>query len=253
MNIHGVIYTVRKVAAEWLTPNPPVNRSPYSETTQVGISMTGIITPDQYNQSGAVIAHITKDSENKEIHYASYSEANKGLADYMSAGWEVKSFYPAEEKRLPQLFGSTKVYKAFKPTKCIMTELVIATFEGEGLPDLVIHETVHDAADLVLVSAFASAKNCLMGYPSEAAGISGPTFANNSLGNGLSWTKIVAGEDLTLAIAVESSVLSRAKGGCNHCGHGYAGRIKGYNLLPRSVVVKARVNFLGPSYNEGDK
>ncbi len=164
-------------------------RSPYKDSTQIGILCSGTFTP---------------------------------------ATWGGNT--------LPQVSGLTRVYKSFKPTKAILTELVTVTFSNASLGTVTRVANVADAADLVLVQAFSGADNCFPNAPTEANGISGPTFANNSLGNGISWPTINGGIDMTVAFAIEQSVV--------------------YQITPpgsfttddiTAITVKLRFNLLGPS------
>jgi hypothetical protein len=164
-------------------------RSPYKDSTQIGISATGTFT---------------------------------------LASWSGSS--------LPTVSGLTRVYKSFKPTKAILTELVTTTFSNSTLGATTVVNYVPDASDLVLVQAFSGADNCFPNAPTEANGIAGPTFANNSLGNGISWPTINGGIDMTVGFAVEQSAAFIATPPA-----GYV------QADITSVVVKLRFNLLGPS------
>ena len=109
---------------------------------------------------------------------------------------------------LPQISGLTRVYKSFQPEKAILTELIIGVFtNGSGAVQTTV-AAVQDAVDLVLVSAFSGADNCFPNAPSEANGISGPAFAPNSLGNGISWPIIRGGIDMSVAFAVDIAAMA---------------------------------------------
>jgi hypothetical protein len=170
-------------------PTSKVMRSPYKDSTQIGISATGTFTLQSW--SGSV---------------------------------------------LPQISGLTRVYKSFKPTKAILTELVTVTFQNASLGTATRVASVSDSADLVLVQAFSGADNCFPNAPTESNGISGPTFANNSLGNGISWPTINGGIDMTVAFAVEPSVQFQVAPPAGFTTD---------DIL--SIVVKLRFNLLGPS------
>jgi hypothetical protein len=165
-------------------------RSPYKDSTQIGISTTGM-----FNQSS----------------------------------WLGSS--------LPTVSGFTRVYKSFKPTKAILTELVTVLFSNPSVgPNRTVAMNVSDASDLVLISAFSGADNCFPNAPTEANGISGPTFANNSLGNGISWPTINGGIDMTVAFAIEQSLLYAVQPPA-----GFATE----DIV--SITCKIRFNLLGPS------
>jgi hypothetical protein len=164
-------------------------RSPYKDSTQIGISATGTFT---------------------------------------LASWSGSS--------LPQISGLTRVYKSFKPTKAILTEMVTTTFSNSTLGATTVVNYVPDASDLVLVQAFSGADNCFPNAPTEANGIAGPTFANNSLGNGISWPTINGGIDMTVGFCVEQSAAFIATPPA-----GYV------QADITSVLVKLRFNLLGPS------
>jgi len=170
-------------------PTSKQMRSPYKDSTQIGISCTGTFTLTSW--SGSV---------------------------------------------LPQVSGLTRVYKSFKPTKAILTELVTVTFSNATLGPTTRVASVSDAADLVLVQAFSGADNCFPNAPTEANGISGPTFANNSLGNGISWPTINGGIDMTVAFAVEQSVVFQVAPPSGYTSNDIT-----------SIAVKIRFNLLGPS------
>jgi hypothetical protein len=187
--LRGALGTLAQQRFAGHAPVSKQMRSPYKDSTQIGISATGTFTLTTW--SGSV---------------------------------------------LPQISGLTRVYKSFKPTKAILTEMLTVTFQNDTSGTATRVSNVSDAADLVLVQAFSGADNCFPNAPTEANGISGPTFANNSLGNGISWPTINGGIDMTVAFAVEQSVL--------------------YQVDPPSgfttddivsVVVKLRFNLLGPS------
>lgn len=108
---------------------------------------------------------------------------------------------------LPQISGTTRVYESFKPTKAIVTENLIVTFQNDSLGTVTRAAAVSDSSDIVLVSAFAGAKNCFPNAPNQDNGIPGQAFANNSLGNGISWPTINGGIDMNVAFAIEQSVL----------------------------------------------
>lgn len=171
-------------------PHAPVSkvmRSPYKDSTQIGIKCTGTFAP---------------------------------------AAW-------ANQSSLPVVSGLTRVYKSFKPTKAIVTELITATFQDAQQNVTTISVSVPDGSDLVLVSAFSGADNCFPNAPSESNGIAGVAFANNSLGNGISWPTINGGIDMSVQFAIESTVLSRVAAPAN--------------TTLQSVFVSVRFNLLGPS------
>lgn len=136
---------------------------------------------------------------------------------------------------LPQVSGLTRVYKAFQPNKAILTELVTVTFSNPSVGTATRVASIKSADDLVLVQAFAGADNCFPNAPTEANGISGPTFANDSYGNGIEWPAIDGGIDMTVAFAIEQSVLFQVN------------PPSGYTVDDiTSCSVKIRFNLLGP-------
>lgn len=168
-------------------------RSPYKDSTQIGIKAVGTFTWDPTT----------------------------------SGSWAGSA--------LPQISGLTRVYKSFKPTKAILTELVRVTYSNDSGTAIAV-ANVADAADLVLVQAFSGADNCFPNAPTEANGISGPTFANVSLGNGISWPTINGGIDMTVAFAIEESIVFQAAPPA------------GFTQADvSSVQVTVRFNLLGPS------
>lgn len=173
-------------------PHAPVSkvmRSPYKDSTQIGIKCTGT---------------------------------------FQASAWDNSS-------SLPVVSGLTRVYKSFKPTKAIVTELLTLTFTNENSTTKV-SASVPDGSDLVLVSAFSGADNCFPNAPSESNGIAGVAFANNSLGNGISWPTINGGIDMSVQFAVEPTVLSRVAPPV------------GFTIQDLAAVfVSVRFNLLGPS------
>lgn len=136
-------------------------RSPYKDSTQIGIRATGTFTPGNFLGAST----------------------------------------------LPVVSGVTRVYKSFKPTKAILTESLIVTFANDSLGTATKAAAVSDSSDLVLVSAFAGADNCFPNAPNQDNGIPGQAFANNSLGNGISWPTINGGIDMTVQFAIEPTAL----------------------------------------------
>ena len=161
-------------------------RSPYKDSTQIGIKLTGTFTPANFAGS-----------------------------------------------TLPQISGLTRVYKSFKPTKAILSEIVVATWTSSSLGTVTTSAHVGDASDLVLQPWEWRA---VAGAPTEGNGISGVTFANNSLGNGISWPTINGGIDMTVAFAIEQTVLFAAP---------VPAGFTQSQLV--SVAITARFNLLGPS------
>ena len=189
--LRGALGTLAQSRFGGHAPTSKVMRSPYKDSTQIGIQAMGTFTP---------------------------------------AAWTMNA-------PLPQITGLTRVYKSFKPTKAILTELILATYTPVSLPAVTIAIDVPDASDLVLVQAFSGADNCFPNAPNESNGISGQTFANNSLGNGISWPTINGGIDMSIGFAIEQSALYR---GVN-LPSGYA------QSDLTSLIVKLRFNLLGPS------
>lgn len=180
------------MAGNRFAPHAPVSkqmRSPYKDSTQIGIKTTGTFTLTSWSGS-----------------------------------------------TLPQISGLTRVYKSFKPTKAILTEIVTVVFNTASLGTATRVANVSDASDLVLVQAFSGADNCFPNAPTEANGISGPTFSNVSLGNGISWPTINGGIDMTVAFAVEQSILYQVTPPAGYTSDDIV-----------SVSVTSRFNLLGPS------
>jgi hypothetical protein len=180
------------LAGQRFAPHAPTQktmRSPYKDSTQIGIKLTGTFTLQSWAGS-----------------------------------------------TLPQISGLTRVYKSFKPTKAILTELVTVTFSNTTLGATTRVASVGDAADLVLVQAFSGADNCFPNAPTEASGVPGPTFANNSLGNGISWPTINGGIDMTVGFAVEQSIVFQVAPPAGYTSDDIT-----------QVSVTARFALLGPS------
>lgn len=164
-------------------------RSPYKDSSQIGISATGTFTWTSWSGSA-----------------------------------------------LPTITGRSRVYKSFKPSKAVITELLTVTFTNSTKGATTVVAAVADAADVVLVSAFAGADNCFPNAPDESNGIAGPTFSPQALGVGISWPTINGGIDMTVGFALEQSVLYQAAAP------------SGYTSADiTSVVVKVRMMLLGPS------
>lgn len=137
---------------------------------------------------------------------------------------------------LPQVSGRSRVYTSFKPCKAILTELVTITFSTESLGSRTKSANVTQAADLVLVSMFSGANNCFPNAPDESNGISGPAFANDTLGNGISWPTINGGIDFTAAFAIEDTVINAVDPPAGFTEDDIV-----------SIRVKLRFNLFGPS------
>ena len=148
------------------------------------------------------------------------------------------TFYPSSWSgtTLPTVSGLTRVYKSFKPEKAILTEIVIATYQNDSLGTRTKSTPVTNASDLVMTSAFAGADNCFPNAPTEDNGIAGPTFANTSLGNGISWPTINGGIDMTVGFAIEETAQYAVDPPSGYTQD---------DLV--SLVVKVRLALLGPS------
>lgn len=137
---------------------------------------------------------------------------------------------------LPQITATTRVYESFKPNKGILNELVIATYTNDSDVAVTRSTNVSDASDVVLVSAFAGAKNCFPNAPNQDNGIPGSAFSPNSLGNGISWPTLNGGIDMVVAFAVEDTILYRVT------------PPSGYTQDDlTSIEVRIRFALLGPS------
>lgn len=242
MNIQMWLRDTRRAVGQWLLASNEAYR--YLDSTQIGVAAVGEFKPGQFTGGGSLVAAIRKGAEYKTLDYESKVEADAGLAKYLDEGWALEGLNVPQIATLPQVSGITRVYKGFRPQRCIVSEMVTATFSGKGLPDLVRHERVEDASDLVLVQCFAGAENCFPNAPTEANGICGAVFAASS-GIGISWPPFESGTDVAVAFAIEPTILTRASGRCGGCGQG--GRFEGYDVIPSSIKLKVRVNFLGPS------
>lgn len=182
---------LQRQAQQHFNPHAPIQkplRSPYKDSTQIGIQCLGTFTLSSWSSTA-----------------------------------------------LPRISGQTRVYQSFKPNKGILSELLIITYQASGVT-AVRSKAVQDASDLVLTSAFSGSYNCFPNAPTEGNGIAGQTFSPNSLGNGISWPTINGGIDMTVEFAVEQSApfAIDPPAGMTHDDI-------------TSIVVKARLNLLGPS------
>jgi hypothetical protein len=141
-------------------PTSKQMRSPYKDSTQIGISAMGTFTAQSWAGSA-----------------------------------------------LPTISGVTRVYKSFKPTKAILTENLIVMYQNASAGTQTKALAVTDSSDLVLTSAFSGADNCFPNAPNESNGIPGQAFANNSLGNGISWPTINGGIDMSVSFSIEMTAL----------------------------------------------
>jgi hypothetical protein len=155
------------------------------------------------------------------------------------------NIFVGEKPVLPQISGLTRVYKGFKPTKAVLSQYVTTVWSAEGLPDLTLYETVTNADDLVLIQAFSGDSECFPSTIGDSNGIAGATFAPSVIGNGISWPNIEPRTDVTVAFAIEPTILSRATGKCSIC-NAYNALPAAYGHLPKRFTVKARLNLLGP-------
>lgn len=135
-----------------------------------------------------------------------------------------------------------RTYMALRPNAAEMTEIVSATYGADGQPDITLHETVSDGADALLVQAFISDINCFPHAPDTSKAIPGPALHRLEL----KWPVLEANKTFSMAIALERSVLSRARGTCQHCGEPSGRLPTGYNLTPKSIKVQVRLTLSGP-------
>lgn len=138
--------------------------------------------------------------------------------------------------QLPQVNGLTRVYQSFKPSKAIVTEIILVTFENSAMGTTTVAADVENAGDTVLVQAFAGSINCFPNAPNPDNGIPGPALAFNALGNGISWPTINGGIDMSVAFALEQTCLFRATPPAGYT----SGDIT-------QVVVTVRLTLMGPS------
>jgi len=136
---------------------------------------------------------------------------------------------------LPELGTSARVYKFFKPTKCVLSESIEATFRGDSLPDKTIIEHVTNNDDIMLWQVYCGADNCFPCEPAPENCIPGAVFAANSVGNEVSWPSINPGINFTIGFLIDSSVLSRVQAQ------------SGYDPTPKRIIVRIRCYLYGRS------
>lgn len=137
-----------------------------------------------------------------------------------------------------------RTYQPFTPQRAELTEIVTATYRRDSDDsEITLHETISDGADILLVQAFVGFYNCFPHAPTYANGIPGPALGR--IGN-LNWPAWNADQKLSLGFAIERSILSRARGTCQHCGEPSGHLPDGYNPIPKSIKVQVRLTLSGP-------
>lgn len=144
---------------------------------------------------------------------------------------------------LPVIIKSETTYVSFAPQHAECTEIVSATYGARGRPDVTLHETLTDGADIILTQAFMGKANCFPHAPDIAKGIPGPALSRIE---NLGWPQVIPGLPFSVAFAIERSILSRARGTCQHCGEPSGRLPAGYNPIPKSIKVQVRLTLSGP-------
>lgn len=137
-----------------------------------------------------------------------------------------------------------KHYQSFTPQRAELTEIVSATYRrGHDGSEITLHETISNGADALLVQAFVGNLNCFPSAPYTARGIPGPALSRIE---NLNWPKWYGDVPLSIAVAIERSILSRARGTCQCCGEPSGRLPPDYNPIPKSIRVQVRLTLSGP-------
>lgn len=205
-------------------------RSPYRDSTQIGLSAKVTFLPDAFDNG--FDGRFCKAGEKDKIVRLLSIEADEEVKNLLNNGWRFLAVDRVERPRVIAQ-GTVRVYKSFKPNKVVLTESVNATFRANGKPNLTRSFSADHAEDIVMIAAFSGADNCFPNAPNQDNGIAGPTFSPQALGVGVSWPTINGGIDCMAQFAIEPSVLSRIV------------TPEGYELASVEVVV--RMMLLGPA------
>lgn len=136
---------------------------------------------------------------------------------------------------LPTVVGSTRVFHSFKPTKIIVDESIVTTFEA-GTDTAISAVALSDASDLVLLSSTSGSTTLFPSRSDHGSGIDCRTFANNSLGSGISWPTVHGATDIVVQFAVKETALYRTNPPAGFTQDDFA-----------NVEVQVRVCMMGPS------
>ena len=132
-----------------------------------------------------------------------------------------------------------RVRQPFMPRRAELIEVVSATYgHSEDGPDITLHETVSDGADVKLVQAFTGCLNCFPYAPDTARGTLGPEL---NATEDLKWPNFAAGVDFYSTFALQCGILSRAR-------HPIPAD---YNPSPKSIKVQVRLTLSGPVVRQG--
>lgn len=137
---------------------------------------------------------------------------------------------------LPRISGTTRVQRSFTPTKAILVETLTVTFSTSALGATTRVAVLKEGDDLLLIEAYSAGDNCFPYAPNEDNAISGPTFANNSLGNGIAWPTLEGGLDLQVGVAIQDSAIYQVTPPTGYTSDNIS-----------KIVVNARLNLMGPS------
>ncbi len=162
------------------------------------------------------------------------------MRDYQLIIEASQDFKPsAFDQAMPPLLipAPERNHQHITPMRAKLVEVVSATYEhSQDGPEITLHETVPDGADVKLVQAFAGHFNCYPYAPDTARGTLGPELnATECLG----WPAIAPGVDVCVAYALQRSILSRARRELP----------SDYNPIPKNIKVHVRLTVYGHVVN----
>lgn len=230
---------IRQKIAAWLWPQvtlPQVLRSPYKDSTQIGILADVTFRPQDFEINTFEIEFGKEGKQNQIQKTSAGTHLSAQILEYIADGWNFLGLRKYDARQIT-MSGTTRAYQSFKPTKVVLTQTVKTVYGGQNLPDITISRESESASDVVLIQAFVGSYNCFPNAPSFSSGISGQVFSSDN-GTSISWPTINAGLDVNLGFVVKPTVLYQSNKDELPIG---------YLPTPKQITLEVRANLLGPS------
>ena len=144
------------------------------------------------------------------------------------------------KKMLPLVATEGRTLLEFRADAASIVETVIATYGGDGLPDLELNEVVSDGADILLAQFFTGNYNCFPHAPTYDGSVPGPALEKL---RPLGW--LLVKNKQSAAFLIDRTILSRARA-CSRCGDKDGRLPPGYDPTPKRINVTIRLTLSGP-------
>ena len=210
--------------------------SQYSNSGQISINATTTWKPPLKKNRDEVEKHAAALREISSVNLT--PEVEKALKVIEDAAKDKVHDLPFLDLDSHRVFFSedSTVYHSFKPERIVISEQIIATYSGKGLPDMKIASESQNANDIKLSGFYSGNLNAFPSDPSATGGIHASAL-NDSRVHSLQWPAIRSGVPATANFIVMPTVYKDLMDNAP----------LGYDKIPRSIQVNIYMALFGPA------